>query len=699
MFENSSFVKGVLLPSFLFLPFFFQESCSNEAFPGPAFAAGRIAGGNAAAADLPSAGLSSASLSSGDRIPGKAGNGGKEAFLPVYAIQGEGSVSPHDGLVVETEGVVTLTLFEEGQLNGFFLQDTAGDGKPETSDALFVYGRQDVAPGDYVRVRGKVGEYRERTQMSAIESVEVLGQGIPIPFATVRFPEDIQGKEESLECMALEIPDTLHVIGTRELQREGRLVLGSTRHRSPTDYREPGSEEYHAAVAFNASDRLLLDDGSSSRPQTLPFMGEDGSWRTGRFLAGLKCVFDQVDEQYVVYAQEGEPAFSGNPRTEVPPFDELGDCDARICGFNLEYFMNESDLQRTRIVKALSAIDADIYGLVEVGGGSEVIGRLVEELNAAKGSEVYDFVKWSGYEPASDYTLNHIVYDKTVWEPYRDYYMINTPSPYNRKLIQALRHKQNGFVFIFSINHFKAKSGNGSGADADQGDGQGAFNATRVKEAYAVRDKLDLVRYYYGTEHVLVMGDLNALYREDPIRVFTDAGYEEQVHRFHSDSYSYCFDDGVQYLDYALASPALASLVTGAAIWHINSDEPSFFDYERGEGGQGPYRSSDHDPVIVGLSFEPVAGNRQDLQDGGGKGFPRLQLYPNPASGRFSFEAGSKGEVEVFSASGLRLWQGEVSAGRVELDAGSWAEGVYFVFFRTEAGQVFYGKLLHATGR
>src|SRR5262249_38956590 len=66
------------------------------------------------------------------------------------------------------------------------------------------------------------------------------------------------------------------------------------------------------------------------------------------------------------------------------------------------------------------------------------------------------------------------------------------------------------------------------------------------------------------------------------------------------------------YLDHALASPGLADQVTGAAEWHINADEPVALDYnlEFKSANQqttfydpGPYRASDHDPLVVGLDL------------------------------------------------------------------------------------------------
>ena len=85
-------------------------------------------------------------------------------------------------------------------------------------------------------------------------------------------------------------------------------------------------------------------------------------------------------------------------------------------------------------------------------------------------------------------------------------------------------------------------------------------------------------------------------------------------------AYSYTFDGQAGYLDHALASASLLSQVTGAADWHINSDEPDVLDYDTSFKPPAQdalyeanaYRTSDHDPVVVGLNpvnFPPAAGS------------------------------------------------------------------------------------------
>jgi len=114
---------------------------------------------------------------------------------------------------------------------------------------------------------------------------------------------------------------------------------------------------------------------------------------------------------------------------------------------------------------------------------------------------------------------------------------------------------------------------------------------------------------------VVVIGDLNSYGKEDPILALASAGYVDQIALHNPQDYSYVFDGESGYLDHALTTASLATQVVGAAHWHINADEPSVIDYnvefkQPSCATCGPdyytataYRSSDHDPVLLGLSL------------------------------------------------------------------------------------------------
>jgi hypothetical protein len=110
----------------------------------------------------------------------------------------------------------------------------------------------------------------------------------------------------------------------------------------------------------------------------------------------------------------------------------------------------------------------------------------------------------------------------------------------------------------------------------------------------------------------LIIGDLNAYTEEDPIHTLEAAGYTGLSERFvpEASRYSFVFDGFSGELDHGLAGADLVDNVTGATIWHINADEPLILDYNTEFNPPGlyepnAYRSSDHDPLIIGLSLGP----------------------------------------------------------------------------------------------
>jgi hypothetical protein len=119
----------------------------------------------------------------------------------------------------------------------------------------------------------------------------------------------------------------------------------------------------------------------------------------------------------------------------------------------------------------------------------------------------------------------------------------------------------------------------------------------------------------------MVIGDLNSYAMEDPVAAIkvgpddvagTGDDYTNLIAKYQGKfAYSYTFDGQAGYLDHALATPSLTGQVTGAADWHINSDEPDLLDYDTTFKSPtqdtfyepNAYRSSDHDPVRVGLDL------------------------------------------------------------------------------------------------
>lgn len=165
------------------------------------------------------------------------------------------------------------------------------------------------------------------------------------------------------------------------------------------------------------------------------------------------------------------------------------------------------------------------------------------------------------------------------------------------------------------MNHFKSKGSAGPlPGDDDQGDGQGSSNASRVAQATAltqwVPTALDTIAKETGTTitDVALAGDFNAYTREDPMTVLSDAGYTNAAATHAPDKASYSYQGLSGSLDHILYNDSFADRITGADIWNINAPESIALEYSRYNYHgtvfyeNNAYRSSDHDPVIVGVT-------------------------------------------------------------------------------------------------
>ena len=191
-------------------------------------------------------------------------------------------------------------------------------------------------------------------------------------------------------------------------------------------------------------------------------------------------------------------------------------------------------------------------------------------------------------------------------------------------LAQTFQELATGEILTVSINHFKSKGSASTGAAAtdgivpnpnlDQGDGQAASNYLRTRQAQALSAWLATDPTGSGDPDFLIIGDLNAYAKEDPIVALENAGYINLTEAAEGPGgYSYAFGGEFGHLDHALANYHLMAQVTDAATWHVNSDEPVYYDYnvenknaaQQAVNATGAYRYSDHDPVVVTLDLHP----------------------------------------------------------------------------------------------
>ena len=291
-------------------------------------------------------------------------------------------------------------------------------------------------------------------------------------------------------------------------------------------------------------------------------------------------------------------------------------CDARGAA-NAESFAR----QQSKIVAALGKFTADVVVLEEIENSAPfgqdrdaALAHLVEQLNSAAGQKTWSYVPSPAAIPADeDVIRTAIIYRAKTVKPIDESVILddeafgNARDPLGQAFQKVGGNQNTRFVVV--ANHFKSKGSNpddGSG-NADSGDGQGAWNADRVEQAKALVGFADQLKWSRNTSKVLLAGDFNSYAAEDPIRVLADAGYVDLGAS--ADSQSYIYDGLSGSLDHILASPELAAKVTGQDIWNINAIESVGYEYSRYNYNitdlftANQYRSSDHDPVLVGLEL------------------------------------------------------------------------------------------------
>ncbi len=353
------------------------------------------------------------------------------------------------------------------------------------------------------------------------------------------------------------------------------------------------------------------------------------------------------------------PATFANTRAPAPDAGRLGAADLRVASFNvLNYFTtlgvddatcqaytdprgdgvtvrggcdqrgawDPEDLarQQAKIVSAINALDADVVGLMEIesslvvdGVADEALATLVGALNAAAGRAAWAYVPSSSELPPvaeQDAIANALIYRPDAVQRSGDSRALGTASAdgeafanAREPLGQVFAPVGGGTPFLVVVNHLKSKGSAGPWpGDADTGDGQGASNESRVRQAEALRDWVPTVQG--EAEAVVLVGDFNSYTQEDPLMVLADAGYTDAAPALDPGEYSYSYGGLSGSLDHVLLNAAARDRATGADIWQINAEESVALEYSRygyhGADLYAPdaYRSSDHDPVIVGLA-------------------------------------------------------------------------------------------------
>jgi uncharacterized protein len=421
-----------------------------------------------------------------------------DEFTPIYDVQGSGLVSPLVGSEVAVEGIVVGDFQEndgdpfDTDLDGFYIQDAAGDGDAATSDGIFVFapGGSDVSVGDRVRVRGTVIEFFGLTQLGNLNLQLHCSSGNSITPTEVSLPVTSVEELEAYEGMLVTFPQPLFISEFFNFDRFGEMVLTTERQFQPTAIFEPGSPEAQALAESNRLSRITLDDGRSAQnpdPAVHP-NGEifdlDNLFRGGDMLQNVTGVMDFRFSLYRIQPTQGADFTVMNPRPLQP--EDVGG-NLKVASFNvLNYFttidtsqpvcgptggqdcrgadtVEEFERQRAKIISALSEIDADIVGLIEIENAptDTPVQDLVSGLNESVGAGTYNFIATGPI--GTDAIKQAFIYKPATVSLVGDFAVLdsdefvdptNSGEARNRPaLAQTFMDNETGGIFTVAVNH------------------------------------------------------------------------------------------------------------------------------------------------------------------------------------------------------------------------------------------------------
>jgi predicted extracellular nuclease len=585
--------------------------------------------------------------------------------VTIPQIQGSGARSPLEGQTVTTSGVVTkLTnagFFMQDPVgdgdpatsDGIYVFTSTA---PTVVEGQLVRLSATVTEYNTGAANNTASLAAPLTELTNVTGITVLGSGYQIQPADVNLATLPAGGLEAYEGMLVRIRGPLTVQQNYFLGRYGQLTVSAGgRAYTPTHVYRPGADAL-ALQAENARRSFLLDDGSTlQNVNPTPYIGADNTVRAGDTMEEVTGVIDfglatATTTGAVMYRLQPTVApviARSNPRETAPA---VSGGNVRVASANvLNFFTTFTDgtnylgqtgqgctlgsatsasncrgadsllefqRQRAKIVANLAGLNADVVGLMEIQNNGNVAAQhLVDSLNAVMGANTYAVVPAPAQGTGTDAIRVAMIYKPgkltlngvSIADPAA----INNRPPFAQSFATP-----NGSKFAVIVNHLKSKgSCPTSGADTDDGL-QGCWNATRTQQVAQLKTFLAQVQATTATPDVILLGDFNAHQKEDPIDALLSGGaIVDAVSSFDPLDWSYIFDGGSGRLDHGFVTASLAPKLAFATSWHINADEPTIIDYnlefkQPACAACGPdyytptaFRSSDHDPMLMGLNL------------------------------------------------------------------------------------------------
>jgi uncharacterized protein len=551
----------------------------------------------------------------------------------IAQIQGRGTASPYDGqkdlscLVGCVTGVGS---------DGFYLQSTAPDNDPLTSEGVFVFRHdgwanpQALIAGDLVEVRGfEVQEFYGSTEVVGLRddsraSYRRLGSCSlpdPVPMATLADPKiDPEAAYEPYEGMRVAVSFDGAVVGptTRYPGRfpGGEAEIALVERRSPLHGQRIFASDLPAGWGM-----VFLSGGLGL---DLPDAGT-GDRLSGRDVTGILAY---QFGRYVLLVDPKSPAVVMEDASDVIAAEApIGPDEFALCSFNLKNLFDNVDdgdgdmgdwapadrrAFELSLEKRATAIREDlrrctVIGLQEVEGKDAVWQALAEAVG--------DGLRYDYFESADERDITSgILYDATraallrsdqsqacsstdygvsqIWSvgprsrpnpcAPGSYPLFDRP-PYLADLLIRNARGDRALNVRVVVNHFKSKIG-------DEAVNQGQ----RMSQARHVAGLLT-------GANAVALGDLNDSLDSQTLAQFSGFVNLFEAHVPRSDRYTYIYNGQSEVLDHFITTPGLDRYFKSGRPLHINADFP-----DRRESDRSSHRSSDHDPIFVRFSFSPT---------------------------------------------------------------------------------------------
>ncbi|HEY6362044.1 MAG TPA: lamin tail domain-containing protein [Vicinamibacterales bacterium] len=573
----------------------------------------------------------------------------------IHELQGDGPGSPFVGLDVVTTGIVTTR-----KTNGFFIQtpDGADDGRPETSEGVFVFTGtvppQNVQLGDEVRVTGRVAEFKGSTAVQPGTLTEITGAAIetlssghalpaPLDLATLLPPPDVvifESREEqfeSFEGMLVGAPVMEVVAPTNGFGELSAVISGVAR-----PFRQPGVDiaetlpgEAPATVPrFDGNFERVMLDSDDARFTVTPSNTVDQRFplnlAAGAFFAPVTVhnVFGPLDyafDNYRVVLDASATAAGG--RLPSPVRAAIAG-EFTIASLNLENFRDGTPNFAERMQKAARVIvevlaTPDVLGAIEVGDLDD-LQQLAALVNAAAGTSYEAYLEdgdgqSTGFEQNIGYLVNRARIDvlgtEQVYRGKTFDFAGSTDLLHDRPpFILEARVIDTGTAVTVILNHLRSL------IDVNSHELIGATGLTvgarvREKRRLQAEDLADLIAAHID-ENLVVLGDMNAFEFNDglvdvigtlkgtpaPPDQVTEPSVDRWLHTLFDLAdllpppfrYSYVFEGSAQVLDHMLINARMRDHLTLFAYARNNADFPESFEADF----TVTTRISDHDAAV-----------------------------------------------------------------------------------------------------